>query len=629
MLKNKPILLIFFFSSAYFLFTWAFSFYLYEEDLLSKIIHESTLHGDGANYFPFIKYLSTLNFNNSFDPFVSGLKNVAIPYGSLFMHAIFYKLFGLYGLIIVNYIAIVLFLIIFYKIFNLYFSQNTSLIASLILFTIPISLNLLSLDNVKYLQVLSSDIFTLRTHRPIFSSIIFYLFIYMFLLIERSKKKIFSKNLFFLLGILFGLSFVGFYYFAVIEFLFLSLFFLYKYKNNIFLIINKNKITFIYFILSFLIISLPFIINNFFFVEQDFLLRNSVFELTANKKFILIRYYIYKYFSLKFLFIIIISSGILFFINKKNIKSYDLLVVFFILFISSLIAPIAFILASSKSALLYHFNNMTVLTLFLFIYCFIFSLKKYLPKSLDNLFFYCSTIILLISINFFGLYSKQLNSYKNLETKNYRIEFNQVINTIKSTKIMLSDANILTFDDRLLIWLILNDAKHLNINKQLFSSKTDSMIEEDLIKNFKFLNLDNDNFADFLANKKNRWRLINDNVVKFFYFKYSANSLNTYKDSKNFNKDFLKIIESTSPILGQQFAIPNEELSRLNTKFIKLNYSNNYMQPNIIILKKNTYIYKNIDKKINNFCTLFEGNLYIVYGSLVGDNICKTIKSYK
>ena len=111
--------------------------------------------------------------------------------------------------------------------------------------------------------------------------------------------------------------------------------------------------------------------------------------------------------------------------------------------------------------------------------------------------------------------------------------------------------------------------------------------------------------------------------MKFFYFKYSANSLNTYKDSKNFNKDFLKIIESTSPILGQQFAIPNEELSRLNTKFIKLNYSNNYMQPNIIILKKNTYIYKNIDKKINNFCTLFEGNLYIVYGSLVGDNICK------
>ena len=60
-----------------------------------------------------INLLFSLNFNNSFDPFVVGLKNVAIPYGSLFIHAIFYKIFGLYGLIVVNYIAILLFLIIF------------------------------------------------------------------------------------------------------------------------------------------------------------------------------------------------------------------------------------------------------------------------------------------------------------------------------------------------------------------------------------------------------------------------------------------------------------------------------------------------------------------------------------
>ncbi len=626
MLKNKPIIFIVIFSSVYFLFTWVFSFYLYEEDLLSKIIHESTLYGDGALYFPFIKYLSTLNFNNSFDPFVVGLKNVAIPYGSLFIHAIFYKIFGLYGLIVVNYIAILLFLIIFYKIFNLYFLQSTSLIASLLLFTIPISLNLLSLDSVKYLQIISHDIFTLRAHRPIFSSIIFYLFIYIILLIESSEKYNFNKSLFFLLGILSGLSFVGFYYHAVIEFVFLFLFLLYKYKSKIFLIVNKNSIALTYLVLSFLIIALPFIIYNYFFVEQDFLTRNSVFELTANKKLILLKYYINQYFSIKFLFVIIISLGFLFFISKKNIKSYDLLVVFFILFISSLIAPIAFVLISSKSAILYHFNNMIIISLFFFIYCLIFSLKNYLPKFLNSLFFYCSTIILLISINFFGLYNKQLGSYKNLETNNYRNEFNQVINVIKTTKINLNDANILTLDDHLLIWLILNDVKYLNINKQLFSSKTDFMIEEDLIKNFKFLNLDNDNFIDFLANKKNRWRLLNNNVTKFFYFKYSANSLNTYNDSKNFNKDFLKIIENTSPMLGQQFAIPNEEFNRLNTKFIKLNFPNNYMPPNIIVLKKNAYIYRNIDKKINNFCTLFEGNLYIVYGSLVDDNICKIVK---
>ena len=105
----------------------------------------------------------------------------------------------------------------------------------------------------------------------------------------------------------------------------------------------------------------------------------------------------------------------------------------------------------------------------------------------------------------------------------------------------LSDCSIVTLDDNLLICLILNDVKYLNVNKQLFSPKTDSMIEEDLIKNFRFLGLDNDNFIEFLANNKIRWRLINNNAVKFFYFKYSANSLNTYNNSKNFDKEILEI----------------------------------------------------------------------------------------
>ena len=627
MIRNKQIIFIFLFSTIYFLFTWSFSFYLYEEDLLSKIIHESALYGDGANYFPLIKYLTSLDFNNSFDPYIDDLNNITIPYGSLFIHAIFYKIFGFYGLIIPSYIAILLFLIIFYKIFNLYFSQNFSLIASLLLFSIPISLNLLSLDNLKYFNVISNDIFSLRTHRPVFSSIIFYLFIYLILLIESSEKYRFNKIIFSFLGILSGLSLVGFYYYAVIEFLFFFLFLLYTYKSNIFLIIIRNYIAFTYFILSFLIISLPFLINNYFFVEQDFLFRNSVFELTSYKKSILLKHYLYKYFSLKFLFIIFVSLGFLYFINKKKIKNYKLLVVFFILFISSLIAPISFILLSDKSALLYHFNNMTLITLFLFVYCLIFVVKNYLPKFLDNSLYYYSTIILIISINFFGLYNKQLETYNNIETKNNRNELNKVINIIKSSKINLSDSSILTLDDNLLIWLILNDVKYLNVNKQLFSPKTDSMIEEDLIKNFRFLGLDNDNFIEFLANNKIRWRLINNNAVKFFYFKYSANSLNTYNNSKNFDKEILEIIENTPITLTQQFAIPNEEFKRLNLKFIELNYLNNFSVPKLIILKKNGYIYRNIDKNIDNFCTLYEGNLYVVYGSLVGDNICKTIKN--
>ena len=87
------------------------------------------------------------------------------------------------------------------------------------------------------------------------------------------------------------------------------------------------------------------------------------------------------------------------------------------------------------------------------------------------------------------------------------------------------------------------------------------------------------------------------------------------------------MIENTPITLTQQFAIPDEEFKRLNLKFLKLNDLKNYTIPNLIILRKNAYIYQNISKKIENFCTLYEGNLYVVYGLLVGDNICKTNKN--
>lgn len=626
MYKSKPILFIFVFSSVYFLFACAYSFLLYDEDLLSRIIHESTLYGDGALYFPFVKYLSLLDFNKSFDPNIDNLRNLSVPYGSLFVHSIFYKVFGNYGLILVNYISIFLFILIFYKIFNIYFSVSAALIASLGLFTIPIMLHLLSLDGLRYFQVISSDIFTLRAHRPIFISLIFYIFIYIVFIIHSHNENNFNKKYFLILGLLAGLSFAGFYYYAVIEFLFLFLYFLYKYKKDIFAKLFQNRIALSYFFISFLFIVLPFLINLFFFTENDFLIRNSSFELTPKKKFILLKHYISKYLELKFLLLIILTAGLLYFIKRKNKKNYQLLIIFFLLFISSLIAPVLFIITSNKSALLYHFNNMTLVTLFLFIYCFIFLLNDHFPKILHKEFLQSFLITILIITNLFGVYSKQRKAYHNTDNKDYRNEFNQVINKINSIKINLNNASILTFDNHLLVWLILNDVRYLNINNQLFSSKNDLMIEDDLIQNFKFLNLNDSHFIKFLQNEKSSWRLINYNVTKFFYYKYSANSLNTFNDSLDFDEELLMIIKNTPPTLMQQFAIPNKEFDRLLKKFIKSNLSKDYMSPNLIILKKNNFIYQNINKNIHNFCMLFDGKFYAVYASKLDDNFCKTVK---
>ena len=66
--------------------------------------------------------------------------------------------------------------------------------------------------------------------------------------------------------------------------------------------------------------------------------------------------------------------------------------------------------------------------------------------------------------------------------------------------------------------------------------------ENDLISAFKFLNKDSNDFINFLKNKKSGWRYFNINTQTFFWFKYSANSLMTYKESKNFDKETLNFI---------------------------------------------------------------------------------------
>ena len=60
--KKEPLVLIFIFSFSLIASKWLISYYLYSEDVLTKIIWESTLSGDGAYYIPFIKYLSEFNF---------------------------------------------------------------------------------------------------------------------------------------------------------------------------------------------------------------------------------------------------------------------------------------------------------------------------------------------------------------------------------------------------------------------------------------------------------------------------------------------------------------------------------------------------------------------------------------
>ena len=95
-------------------------------------------------------------------------------------------------------------------------------------------------------------------------------------------------------------------------------------------------------------------------------------------------------------------------------------------------------------------------------------------------------------------------------------------------------------------------------------------------------------------------------------YKYQANSLTTFNNSKNFDAEVARFIFASSPLYAQQIAIPNEEFIRLEKKFNKTRLQN-FNKPEIIVLEKLRPITKNIVIKKNNYCKLYDGNIYILY----------------
>ena len=143
----------------------------------------------------------------------------------------------------------------------------------------------------------------------------------------------------------------------------------------------------------------------------------------------------------------------------------------------------------------------------------------------------------------------------------------------------------MTFDNRFMVWSVLNNIKYLNITNFIMTPKKDQMIEDDMIKSFKFLNIDSDGFNKFIENKKSYWRYINYDLSTFFFYKYMANPIKTYNNSQNFSNEVSEYIKNSSPINFQQSIIPNEELERLRNKFLKTKL-NNFNYPDLIILNK-------------------------------------------
>jgi len=327
----------------------------------------------------------------------------------------------------------------------------------------------------------------------------------------------------------------------------------------------------------------------------------------------LLDYYFSQYLKLKFLFILFLSIFCVYFANKKKVNHFKLVNIFFIIFLGTIISPAAFILISPKSGILYHFNNAIFIWALIFFIVFVIVLIKYYLKLNLKPILINILIFLLIGTYYLNFYLEKNQNFNNQVYKNKRVEFQKVTENLSNSKnIFVKDRSLLTFDNKVMVWAILNGIEYLNLINQMWTPKTHDMIENDLIENFNFLNLDENDFMDFLKNKKRGWRYLNTNVQSFMYMRYMANSLNTYKDSKNFEQKIKKFILASSPIYSQQIAIPIEEFNRLKKKFIKHKLIN-FKEPEFIVLEKQKPVTKNIIIKKQNYCKLYDGNIYVLY----------------
>jgi len=615
LVKRKELIVIFCISFFFFFIKWYLSFYFYsDEGLLIKVINESSstfFTGDSYTYFHYIKSLADLNFDSLYDKDLKSNYYLLVPYGSIVFHSFFYKLIGNVSFIFLELVAIFLFITIFYSIFRLInLSKNMAVLLAVIFYTMPDFLYFFNNFNIAELGTFSGNFFNLRFPRPFVSNILFFTFI-LILLKSHIEQNLFANKNLLSLSLIFGMTLSSFFFLFLTEAITFIFYLLIFYKKDIFTVIKSNLKKIIYSIFLFLLITLPFffLINH---TNPDYSERMGIIEIYSSDKIFLIKEYLYKLFRLKLILVYLTLIISYLFMKKFNKENLKFIFIFYLLFISSIIAPFAFILLSNKIAFLYHFNNTVVVCLMLLILMlvilncnFIFQKIKFNIKTT----YLSSTLIFFIIITYnFNIY---YNYIENLDDK-LRIDRKKITNfLIQDESIDLSKSSLLTFDRKIMTWALFNNNRDLYIVDGTFSIKSSSFIEDDLINLFKFFKLSEDDFLKFISNKKIGYRYNNPVLKTFFWQKYTANSFYTFKRSQDFEKKTLSFIINSSPFYSHQFAIPKFEITRLMNKF-NSNTLRKKNDPNIIIInKKNKFFYKM--KVDNRYCKILNGDELVLY----------------
>lgn len=341
---------------------------------------------EAAGYFPIVISLSDFIFNPTYLENFNDSNLISFPIYGLFVHAFFYKIFGIYSFFILELIFQFIFLVIFLKVLEkIFIDPNFSLYFCLLIFlSISLLATILSYENISYLRhlfnLLDED-FGSRFPRPLFTGIIYFYFFYTLFTFKENLKKLNLKYfilLFFLLAIFLNSFFYYFFNFSI-----LLIFLLIRYLDiNIFKFLFVNKLKIFLILSSFIMFSLPFLVQ-LYYGENDYFIRMGGLELNLNQKLYLLKYYFINLFRLESLLLIIPSVVIYIFLNRKYYEFKDQVTKlnkFFYFILASIISPPIFFIISPKLVSIYHFLD---ILLFIIIFYLMLSLSFILYLRFD------------------------------------------------------------------------------------------------------------------------------------------------------------------------------------------------------------------------------------------------------
>ena len=158
------------------------------------------------------------------------------------------------------------------------------------------------------------------------------------------------------------------------------------------------------------------------------------------------------------------------------------------------------------------------------------------------------------------------------------------------------------------LW-ILNKNSQLIISDAFINSLKNEQIEFNLLNSLKDFQFTEQNFKKLIAFEKNEIR--NKLFMLLFSYKYQANSLHTYSDLENYQKDSRNIIINSSPFRTQLQIIPEDEKKRLLSIFKKLKI-NQSLTPDYVVINTSNLSTKFLiyNKKYTKLLSLKSYDIY-------------------